>query len=92
MTMEWELLIVGSIAVLAVLLGFVALFKSGKREAKMDKWLAANIVNDAGAPVWLKEAAQKVIDTQITQSATAGKAEMDAIKAQLDAILAKLPK
>lgn len=90
--MEWELLIVGSAAVLAVLLGFVALFKSGKREEKLDKWLATNIVNDAGAPVWLKEAAQKVIDAQVTQTATAGKAEMAAIKAQLDAILAKLPK
>lgn len=88
-----DLTIIGlAVAALALVVGLIALFKSGKKEEKMDKWLAKNVVADPEAPVWLKQAAQKVIDLELTSAAQAGKAQMDALEAKLDALIAKLPK
>jgi len=90
--MDWELIAIGVLAIIGVAAAFIALFKTGKRETKLDKWLATNVVSDPSAPDWLKRAAQQVIDTELTSKAQATKGELDAVKAKLDEIIARLPK
>ena len=91
--MTWEtILILCALAVVAAL-AFVALFKSGKREAAIDLWFD-KLIADPGTPISIRALALKARDLHLTSLAQAGKAQMNAIetmgKEQADRLEAKI--
>jgi len=82
------LILVVLLAVGAVM-GFVAVCKSGKREAALDKKLA-DIANDAELPSAIRTLAAKAQGLELTKAAGDVKAEMAALKARMEELAGKI--
>lgn len=72
--------------------GFQALFKSGKKEVKLDRWFDKVLASDAPAAV--KTLAQRAKDLELTEAAQGIKAfvdpRVDSMEARLKALEDKL--
>lgn len=72
-----------------VVIGFVALFKSGKRETALDAKLDA-IANDADIPSAIRSLAAKAKGLELTKAATDVNARFDSLEAQVKALIDKV--
>jgi uncharacterized protein YceH (UPF0502 family) len=69
--------------------GFVALFRSGKREARLDEKLA-RIAADADLPAAIRTLAEKAKALELTKAAGDVSAKVDALEAQVKALIDKV--